>query len=158
MKQFQEIAELHRIPETEWYKLWVTRILKGAAKDVQIRDREHGQDIFALWELLQQRFPAPSKLDQRIYSLTHFVYKPYRSMRTHCSNFRDLSARIDEEVEINTVLNHHGRLPDFIPEINSCYQYLLDSVQILPVLFDKVRTWELERNPQILDAGYVRTQ
>ena len=99
-----------------------------------------------------------SKLKSRIHALCTFQYKPYKSIRTHLTLFRDLTVKIDDEIETNVILNHHGRLPNYIPDANAIYDYLLSSIWNLPVLHDKVRTWELERKPEIFDAAYVRTK
>ena len=123
-----------------------------------MQDRNHGQDIYQLWNLLADRFPTKPKLDQRIHAVSNFEYRPYRSMRTHCSHFRDLTAKIDEEIKTNVILNHQGRLPHYIPTVNDCYDHLLESIECLPLLHDKVRTWEVERNQNIFDACYERTQ
>ena len=158
LKEWQQFADLYDNPVSYYYRIWVTTILKGAAKRVQTNDKNHNNDIFELWGVLADRFPTASKLESRIHALSTFQYKPYNSNRTHLTLFRDLIVKIDDDIQTNVILNHHGRLPNYIPDENAIYDYLLFSIWNLPNMHDKVRTWELERKPEIFDAAYVRNK
>ena len=157
IKEWQDLAELYGIPSSEWYKIWVSVILRGAAKNVQVNDRNHQQNIFKLWELLRSRFPVESKLEMRIERLANFQYKGRRTMKTHITNFVNLTTEIDEDIETRIMLNDEGRLPNNLPNPNSIYDSLMNSIRNVSLLHTKTQAFEYERNNRIHEASYERT-
>ena len=156
VKEWQKLVDVFNIPKGDWYNLWTLEVIRGEAKKVQDHDKSHEGNIFKLWQLFEVKFPVPSELPIRISKVLDYKYRGYKTMVTHVTNFVNLLAKIDEDVEDRRLMEDEERLPHNLPTYDVAYDCLRKSIDNVPTLHRKVQELEIVRNPIVNIPSYKR--